>query len=304
MKKANIKPFLSSFFSFYKASEVELTSLAVAYYLLISVFPILLTLANLLPYLQIDVEQLLLAVKEFFPEALYPRVADLIVNIFTRPSSSLLGISLLSMFWTLSKSMMILQQAFNKAYGVGEHRDFIIGRLVGLALGMALQVLVTLSVMLIAFGPTLFRLISKWLPLVDSPGWQWLQHTNPIVYLALFLALLMLYFFLPNVRISKIKYVLPGVGFVMVVMETLGQVFRLYVDRYANHLMDFRMVTVVIFLVVMLWFVFMAHILIIGAVLNASVQSQWVESFDTRRGDVASVLNRLKYLISKNEEKE
>ncbi|MGZ7242361.1 YhjD/YihY/BrkB family envelope integrity protein, partial [Streptococcus pyogenes] len=85
-----------------------------------------------------------------------------------------------------------------------------------------------------------------------------------MVYVLLFLGLMMLYYFLPNVRIRKIKFVLPGSLFVIVVMSTVGRFFALYVESYAARWMDFRLVTFIIILVLMLWFVFMANILITG----------------------------------------
>ena len=80
----------------------------------------------------------------------------------------------------------------------------------------------------------------------------------------------------------------------MVVMGTIGNLFAIYVNAYADRLMDFRFVTSVVILVLMLWFVFMANILITGAVLNATVQSLFVDEFYTRDGDVVSILNRIK----------
>lgn len=290
---SNCRSFVTSFLTFYKSAELDLTGVAVAYYLIISVFPILLTLANLLPYLQIDVKQILDVLVEVFPEKLYPTVADMVVSILTRPSSSWLGIAIVTTLWTLSKSMAALQKAVNKAYGVGQHRDFIISRIVGMFLGIGLQGIIIFSVMMLAFGKTLLQLMSTKFhfdPLFDNL----LSQTQLVAYIALFLALVMLYFFLPNVRIKKIRYVLPGSLFVLAVMATVGQVFGIYIDSYANRFLDFRLVTSVIILVLMLWFIFVANILIIGAVLNATVQSLQVEEFAPRPGDVMSIFYRLK----------
>lgn len=299
---SNCKSFVASFLSFYQSAELDLTGVAVAYYLIISVFPILLTLANLLPYLQIDVAQILEVLAEVFPEKLYPTAADMVVSILTRPSSSWLGIAIVTTLWTLSKSMAALQKAVNKAYGVDQHRDFIISRVVGMFLGIGLQGIIIFSVMMLAFGKTLLQLLSTKFhfdPLFENL----INQTQLVAYIALFLALVMLYFFLPNVRIKKIRYVVPGSLFVLAVMATVGQVFGLYIDSYANRFLDFRLVTSVVILVLMLWFIFVADILIIGAVLNATVQSLQVDEFDTRPGDVVSIFQRLKARFSKNDNK-
>ncbi|MGT2963692.1 YihY/virulence factor BrkB family protein [Streptococcus acidominimus] len=299
---SNCQSFIASFLSFYQSAELDLTGVAVAYYLIISVFPVLLTLANLLPYLQIDVHQILEVLAEVFPEKLYPTAADMVVSILTQPSSSWLGIAIVTTLWTLSKSMAALQKAVNKAYGVDQHRDFIISRIVGMFLGIGLQGIIISSVMMLAFGKTLLQLVSTKFhfdPLFNTL----LNQTQLVAYIALFLALVMLYFFLPNVRIKKIRYVLPGSLFVLAIMATVGQVFGIYVDSYANRFLDFRLVTSLVILVLMLWFIFVANILIIGAVLNATVQSLQVEEFAPRPGDVMAIIQRIKERLTRNNKK-
>ncbi|MDW8739774.1 YihY/virulence factor BrkB family protein [Streptococcus suis] len=298
MKKTRIveglKTFCSTFFSFYRSADSDVTSVAVAYYLLISIFPILLTLANLLPYYPFDVDMILSVVAEFVPDKLYPSVSSFITSVLTKPSSSWLGISILTTLWTLSRSMTILQKAFNKAYGINEHRDFIIGHLIGIFLGIGLQVIILLSITLLTFGQAVFSYINKLVPIEDAWLKGLLSQTQLVGLMALFAALVMLYFFLPNVRIKKVRYVFPGTLFVLLTMTSIGKLFSIYVDNYANKLLDFRIVTAVVFLVFMLWFIFMAQVLIIGAMINATVQSMQVEEFHARDGDIVSILNRLK----------
>lgn len=207
MKKTKIveglKTFCSTFFSFYRSADSDVTSVAVAYYLLISIFPILLTLANLLPYYPFDVDMILSVVAEFVPDKLYPSVSSFITSVLTKPSSSWLGISILTTLWTLSRSMTILQKAFNKAYGINEHRDFIIGHLIGIFLGIGLQVIILLSITLLTFGQAVFSYINKLVPIEDAWLKGLLSQTQLVGLMALFAALVMLYFFLPNVRIKK-----------------------------------------------------------------------------------------------------
>ncbi|HFU4511496.1 TPA: YihY/virulence factor BrkB family protein [Streptococcus suis] len=293
-KLEGLKTFFSTFFSYYKSAEIEITSVAVAYYLLISIFPILLTLANLLPYFPFDVDAILSVLAEFIPEKIYPTVSNFVTNILTKPSSSWLGIAILTTLWTLSNSMMILQKAVNKAYGMENHRDVIVGRLVGIFLGIGLQIIIGLSIASVTFGQAIFSYIDKYFNLEN--GWLdiILGQTQPIAYLALFAALIMFYYFSPNVRIPKIWYVFPGAAFVLFIMATTGKLFSLYLDNYANRIIDFRSATAVIFLVFMVWFIFMAQILIIGAVVNASVHKLKLVDIQSRDGDIVSIFKRAK----------
>ena len=293
-KLSKIRQFFKTFLSLYMSADMDITGVAVAYYIIVSVFPALMLLASLLPFFQFNVSQILTILKDLFPKQIYPTVANLVSTALTQPSTSWLGISIITTLWAISRSMSALQKAFNKAYGVEEHRDFIISHIVGIFLGIGLQLIIILSVLVLAFGKTVLQTLQRFLDLDHATYLELANQTTPIIYMALFLALLMLYFFLPNVRIKKIRFVLPGAIFVMVVMGTVGNLFAIYVNSYADRLMDFRFVTSVVILVLMLWFVFMANILITGAVLNATVQSLFVDEFYTRDGDVVSILNRIK----------
>ena len=77
VSKIGQNPFLQSFFKFYQASEIDLTSIAVAYYLLISIFPLLLIVVNILPYFQIPIAEFLEAMEDVLPESLYEVVPEI-----------------------------------------------------------------------------------------------------------------------------------------------------------------------------------------------------------------------------------
>ena len=267
------KPLLKAFLHYYQTSDSELTSVAVAYYWLISIFPLLLVVINILPYFQIPVSNFLKVVNEFLPDTMYDVVAKIITEVLTQPSTGLLSFAVLSALWTFSKSMNYLQKAFNKAYGVAKSRGLIYQQLMSLLVSFGLQILFALALFLSVFGRMLLNLIkSYWKS--DSPLFDYLQDlTGPLVYTLIFAILVMLYYFLPNVKVRRIRYVLPGSIFVLLTLVLILNIFSASVNHYINNLVEVRFVSSIIFVVTMFWFILLAKILIIGAVINASVQS-------------------------------
>lgn len=87
IKKIRENEFLRAFFHFYQASEADITSIAVAYYFLISIFPLLLIAANILPYFQIRPDELLVVLKDLLPESLYLTIAKVVRDVLTKPST-------------------------------------------------------------------------------------------------------------------------------------------------------------------------------------------------------------------------
>ena len=267
------RPLIKAFLHFYKESDSELTSVAVAYYWLISIFPLIMIAVNILPYFQIPISNFLIALKEFLPDSMFEVIEKIVREVLTQPSTGLLSFSVLSALWTFSKSMDFLQKAFNKAYGVAKNRGLISHQLISLLVSFGLQVLFALALFLSMFGQMLLNFLKNYWQ-SDSILFDYLQDfTGPIIYILLFAILVMLYYFLPNVKVTSIRYILPGSIFVLVILMLFLNIFSTSINTYVNHLVDVRFFSSIIVVVIMFWFILIAKILILGAVINASVLS-------------------------------
>ena len=267
------KPLVKAFLHYYQASDSELTSVAVAYYWLISIFPLLLVVINILPYFQIPVSNFLNVTNGFLPDTVYDVVAKIVMEVLTQPSTGLLSFAVLSALWTFSKSMNYLQKAFNKAYGVAKSRGLIYQQLMSLFVSFSLQILFALALFLSVFGRILLDFLKNYWQ-SDNPIFVYLEDlTGPLVFTLIFAILVMFYYFLPNVKVPRIRYVLPGSIFVLLTLVLILNIFSASVNHYINNLVEVRFASSIIFVVTMFWFILLAKILIIGAVINASVQS-------------------------------
>ena len=272
-KQLTDSPLLKAFLHYYQASDSELTSVAVAYYWLISIFPLLMIVVNILPYFQIPISNFLLTIKEFLPDTIYEVVAKIAREVLTQPSTGLLSFAILSALWTFSKSMDFLQKAFNKAYGVAKNRGIISHQLMSLLVSFGLQILFALALFLSMFGHMLLNFLKSHWQVEDSILSYLQDFTGPLIYALLFAILIMLYYFLPNVKVTRIRYILPGSAFVVLTIVSLLNIFSVYFNNYVNYLVDVRFFSSIIVVVMMFWFILIAKILILGAVINASVQS-------------------------------
>lgn len=295
-QKISQNEFISYFLTFYQGADADLSSIAVAYYLLVAVFPLFFLLSALLPYLQINISDILSFLESSLPPEIYHYVSGIVRKILTTPSSGWLGISILTTLWTFSQSMLILSKAFNKAYGVEDHRDLIVGRLIGLLVGLVLQIALFLLVSVGMFGETIVNLLDQLIDLDREAVNRVLSWTQPVVYLGFALVIMFLYYALPNVRIKKLRYILPGTAFIIFVMTLTTNLVSLYLNQYMDKFESFQLVSYVVLLAIMLWFIFIAQLLIIGAVLNASYQAkaEGGADFRLRRGTVAEVLDKFR----------
>ncbi|MBL3715549.1 YihY/virulence factor BrkB family protein [Lactococcus garvieae] len=286
---------LKDFMSFYKSSELSLSSIAVAYYLLLSIFPLLLIFANLLPFLNLDVDLILNVLREQIPEQIYEMSAGFIRNILENPNTGLLSVSVLAGFWTFSRALATLQMAMNKAYEVSQHRDFILSRITGMVVGLGLMTLLSLTILISTFGQLVLAYIHEHLFAFDDRLYRTLQTaTLPVVIIIVFVSLILLYFVLPNVKIHKLKYIMPGTIFSTLVLVALPHFFGAYLGRALSQMSDFKLVGSVLIFGLMIWFIFIAKVLIVGTALNATYQKKSFGQIETRRGEIVAFIRDIR----------
>ena len=278
----------------YRSAEIDLSAIAVAYYMLLTIFPLIVLAANIFPYLDLDVEQLLKFMKNSLPSEFYGSAALVTRNIFARPSTGILGVATVTAIWTLSRSLSSLQKAFNKAYGSSSHRDVILSRIIGAVVGIGILFLLTFALMLSTFSRAIINILKEFYAIKSSTVSLVNQLTQPITIGVIFIALLILYFVLPNVKIKRLRYVLPGSLFTTAFLALFSNLISSYILHTLGRFIDIKTFGSVMIFIIMVWFIFLAHILILGSVLNATIQELSLGNLESRKGDVLTILQSRK----------
>ncbi len=188
----------------------------------------------------------------------------------------------------------------NKAYEVFNHRDFIVSRIIGLAAGFAILLFLYFSIVLSTFGQLILEQVHRLFPFDDHLYRTLHNMTLPAIAVATFLSLMMLYFILPNVKIRKLRYTMPGTIFSTFVLVFLTNWIAKYVSFALQRLDDLKLIGSLVVFALMIWFIFIARVLIIGAILNAVYQKTKVGKIETRRGEI---VNSSRKLENKNTDK-
>ncbi|HEL0597786.1 TPA: YihY/virulence factor BrkB family protein [Streptococcus equi subsp. zooepidemicus] len=284
---------IQAFMRHFQSAEMDLSAIAVAYYLILTAFPLIVIAANIFPYLNIDISDLLRLMKEQLPKDIYRSASSIVVNIFSKPSGGVLGIATLTGLWTMSRSLTSLQKAFNKAYDTSEHRDFLLGHLVGLLTSLLILFLLTFALIFSTFSKAAIQVLDRHYHLNDNITTLFLFLIQPVTILIIFVGLMLLYFLLPNIKIKKIRYILPGTFFTTFVMIFLSNMVGNYVVHNVERMVDIKTFGSVMVFIIMLWFIFLARILIMGAVFNATYQELSIGKLEGRSGNVVSLIKKI-----------
>lgn len=251
-----------------KISEFTTYSIVVAYYLLLSLFPLLITVGNILPFLSIDPNSVLPYIQEIMPSTIYQFLGPAIKDLLTQSSGGLLSISAITTVWSASKSINALQKAMNKSLGV-EQRAGIVARILSvLVLILFLFAMVALS-LIIGAGQVLLDAVQPIFQIPDSFVNIFQTVKWPLTFVALFVLMAIIYWMVPNAKMN-LRSILPGSIFATVGWLLLSQVFGLYARYFATTVSGYQIIGS--FVVLMLWLNFAAMIIILGSVLNASME--------------------------------
>jgi membrane protein len=244
---------------------------ALGFYFTLAIFPALIFLMSLIPYLPIErVDQ---AVMDLLRQSMPPEAAKMLSGVVTEVTTErrggLLSFGALATLWATSSGMYGLMQQLNITYGVKEARSFIRARMVALLLSIAFIVLVIGGFSLIVLG----GIIQDWM--VDTLGFGTVITTLfsvlrwVLIVAGLLLAFALIYRYAPNVQ-QRFRFITPGsiIGGLLLVLASAG--FALYTTNFADYNATYGSIGAVIIL--MLWLYIAGLVILLGSEINVVLE--------------------------------
>ena len=243
--------------------------MVVAYYLLLSFFPILIIVGNLLPYFNITPETVLPYLSEAIPPNVFSFLKPAITGLLENTSGGMLSISVLAALWSSSRGINALQTALNRAYGVEDRGNFVISRIVSVGIVGVLMMAIIAVALFFSAGQVILDALQQLLRFSPDIIDTFLALRWPVTLIGLLVILGGLYIVIPNAHV-RVKYALPGTIFATVGWIVLAQGFSIYAQTFAQRVSGYQIIGS--FIVLMFWLNFAATIIILGGVLNVAIE--------------------------------
>jgi membrane protein len=240
---------------------------ALAYYLVLSLFPALILLSAVVAYLPVPdlFNQALALLARFLPADAMGLVRRVLADVISPNKGTFLSLGILGTIWAASGGFAAMIEALNIAYDVRDDRPFWKTRplAVGLAFLTGALLLIALSVMVV--GPR----FGQWLAgRVHLSGlfvllWPFIHWTVAIGFTVL--AVEALYFLAPNVK-QRLRATLPGAVVSVGCWITLSYLLGLYFRHFGNFNKTYGTLGAAVAL--MIWLYWTGFALLVGAELN------------------------------------
>ena len=242
-----------------------------SYYFFLALFPailFLLALASFFPLSNITDD-----VGRSLGPFVSPQVLELIQEQMRRLANNdnggLLTFGVVAALWSSSAALLSIVGALNRAYDIDEGRPWWKVRFVaiGLTLGVAMFVLVAVSLVLV--GPTLAEKLGQTTGWGAAFEWTWLLLQWPLVFVLIATGIGLIYYFGPDADQDWV-WITPGALAATVLWLCFSLLFKLYVANFTDYEGSYGSVGAVI--VVLLWFYVSGIAILTGAELNAEIE--------------------------------
>lgn len=252
---------------------ITMRASALAFNFFLAIFPALIFLFTLIPYLPIENfrEELFLRLELLLPKEAYILAKSTIDDLISTPRGGLLSFGFLLALYFATNGINAMMDAFNQSIHIAEKRSFIHQQLISILLVFIQSFLLIIAIALLAFGQLTLDFLNE-KGIIESGISIFLLTAGQWVTIAalFYFAISFLYYFGPSIK-GRWKFFSAGSSLATILMIIVSLGFAFYVNNFGQYNKVYGSIGTLI--VIMLWIQFNSIILLIGFELNASIRN-------------------------------
>ena len=266
---------VDEFFGGMGSRRITTYSAACAYYLFMSLVPLIMLLVAVLQFTPLTKDVVLEAISDYVPESLYEIVYFIVTSIYNGGRVAL-TVSILLTVWSASACMKALMRGMDSVYDAVRQDDYIKFSLRACIYMVIFVVILLLSFFVMVYGGKILDLIENSMPSNHSLDFLFTlaKHLRFLVILALLaLVFSLLYKWMPA-RKLKYRRQLPGAVFSAVVWAAFSFIFSFYVslsDKFGAY------GYIGTIMVAMMWIFYCFYFLLLGGFINHYIEMKRAE---------------------------
>jgi len=270
-KRLPIIRFVARVYAKAQADNVLDGAAALAFYFIFAIFPAMIFLMALVPYLPIPRvdEAIMNFLAQALPSGATSVFADVVQEVTGERSGGLLSIGLIVALWSASTGMYAVMQQLNIVYEVDEQRPFVRARATALGLTLLFGVLVLAAFSLVVLGGVIETWLGDRFGLGESLLLLFQIFRWVVIVLALMLAFSVVFYAGPN-RNQDFRFFSAGTVVAMTLLIAASYGFSVYTTHFGSYSAIYGSIGAVIILILSLYIV--GLVLLIGGEINAALE--------------------------------
>ena len=261
--ESNPVRFVREIVELYFSAHVSRSAAELAYFLILSFFPILICINAFVGALDLDISAVPAEVERFLPGGVAAILADYVGYITANQTTGMLLAGLFMTLVSASAAVRALMKIMDDIYGRTNYPGFW-SIVVSVGFSLLLLITIYLSIVVLLTGNWFLRLLGRFLPVSTALwDWQWLRFVILFALVLLFILLL----YRVSAPIGKLRPpVLTGAVLAALALAGASVLFSWFIGMSSRYSLVYGSLASVMILLV--WLYLCGNILILGNVLN------------------------------------
>jgi membrane protein len=255
---------------------------AVAFSFILAIFPAIIFLFTLIPYIsqvipEVTSQSIMEFLAEMLPLSMYEVISSTVQDIISNQRGGLLTFGFVFSLYLANNGMMSLMGAFNACYKTNDRRGGFKMRMIATGLTINLALVLFLAIILLVVGQLALNYV-----LAHLNEFKWLQGIDKFTVYMLFVLRFLVIFIVFFLAVSTIYYFGPAIhynwrffsiGSFLATLLILGVSygFSFYVTNFGTYNKVYGSIGVLIAL--MVWVQMVTVVLLVGYEINASIHN-------------------------------
>lgn len=254
----------------FAADNLPAYSAQAAFFLFLSIFPIIILTSTLIRYTPLTDQMLINIIDEVVPGIMGDTIIGWINEIYTG-GLGYISFSIIFILWSASKSFIGIIDSLDNIYKPEKRYPRIINRIRATICTVLFMVFILFAGILLIFGTKFSSWIKIVIPALPGFAGKLIDLRSVVAISVFFIILVIMYSFLTRKTIRPGNAV-PGALFTTLGWFVFSYMYSLYIDNMANGSSIYGSITAIVFL--MLWLYFCMYIFLVGAELNYYISTQ------------------------------
>ncbi|WP_308556803.1 YihY/virulence factor BrkB family protein [uncultured Lactobacillus sp.] len=273
--------------------EIFDSSIVIAYYILFSIFPIIIIIGNILPLFHIDTAPIANYMDLVFPDQVSKYIMPIVNSLLKTTSTGYMSFGIILALWSFSNLVNAIRLGENRLYGVHQIElklsivNFIWTRMITILFTTLMIIIFTGASVVLVFGQQLLNFLGPIFQLPVKEINKIFSYRHPVVILMMILAIAYLNYVLPNIKLKK-RVIWPGVVVTLIGWLALSFLFSFYLHHFPITWENYGIIGT--FIIFMLWLNIAAILFLFGVGVNATIVRSREGELEYSAGRVASYI--------------
>jgi membrane protein len=241
----------------------------IAYSFFMAIFPFMLFVLTLIPYIPIDgfQESLIHFISEILPPKTFDAVDSVILDIINKKQSGLLSFGFLVAIFLMTNGINAIFGGFEYSYHVKEARNFLRAYFLSMLVSLIMAIFLLVTVALTGFYQLLLNAMIEKQWIEDETFW--LQLGRGALFVVMIFTIVSILYRYGTKSGKYSRFFSPGSVFTTLLSILTFYLFSYYVNEFAQYNELYGSIGTLLILMLFVWL--NAIILLLGFELNASI---------------------------------